>query len=84
MPIEGVNLGVVGIGSGWALVTVFVLMLFRGSVITGREARALQRRLDAAEEREAIKDQTIANFRESVDTSNQLIRAVLDVAQERS
>ena len=81
--IEGLSLGVVGIGSGWAIVTLGVVMLFRGDLRSKREALAQDRRLDAMAETLRHRDEAIANFRDSIETSNLLIKAVLDVAQER-
>lgn len=35
--VDGLPLGQLGIGSGWALVAVFVIMMFRGAIVTRRE-----------------------------------------------
>lgn len=82
--IEGLSLDLLGIGSGWAIVCLVVIMIIRGDLITRREARGWERQVNASQEREAVKDQTIAEFAEAVDTSNSLIRAVLNVAKEQS
>jgi hypothetical protein len=82
--IDGVSLSVLGYGSGWAILALVVLMIVRGKLITPREADGMQRQLDAKDAALAVKDQTIASFKDSVETNNHLIRAVLEVAEERS
>lgn len=74
----------VGVGVAWGIVALAVLMVFRGDLITRREGRALERQLEASVQREAVKDKTIAEFTSAIDTSNAMIRAVLNVAEERS
>lgn len=81
--IDGLSLGTLGIGSGWAIVCLIVVMIFRGDLVTRREHDASERRAIAAEGRSDLKDKTIAEFASAVDTSNSLIKAVLDVAEER-
>lgn len=82
--IDGLSLGTLGIGSGWAIVALGVIMIFRGDLITKREARGLERRADAAVGRLDLKDKTIAEFASVVGTSNAMIKAVLDVAEQRN
>lgn len=82
--IDGLSLGTVGIGSGWAIVCLGVVMIFRGDLVTRREHNGVERQRDAAEGRLDLKDKTIAEFASAADASNSLIKAVLDVAQERT
>lgn len=82
--IEGLDLSVVGYGSGWAIVCLVVVMIFRGTLRTKREADAQDKQLDAMREVLVTKDRTISEFRDSIATSNDLIKAVLDVARERN
>lgn len=35
--LAGIPIGTIGVGSGWALVALFVVMLFRGAIVTRRE-----------------------------------------------
>lgn len=75
--------GVVGIGSGWAIVGIFVLMVFQGKVGTKRELDAYDQQI--AYQRETIDtlNETVANFTVAIEASTAMIRAVLDVAQDR-
>lgn len=81
--MDGLNLDLLGYGSGWAIVCVVVIMIIRGDLITKREARGLERQVSASEAREAVKDETISEFVEAISTSTAMIQAVLDVATER-
>lgn len=76
-------LPVLGYGSGWALLGIVVLMVFNGKLITVREADGMQRQIDAQAETLKVRDETIAGFTEGFATSNELIRAVLKVAEEK-
>ena len=69
---------------GWILVGMCVLGIFRGSLITRREAEGKDRELEAMREILATKDKTIADFTEATAASTAMIKAVLDVARERS
>lgn len=71
------GVGVVGV------VLLFGIMLARGSLVTRREADAKDRQIEALTSALAVKDKTISEFRDAIETSNALIRAVLDVARER-
>lgn len=83
--IEGLDLGVLGAGSGWAVLAVVLLTFFRmvarGRLITPREADAMQRRIDKQDEAIALKDATIAKFTDGIELNNDLVRAFLRVAQ---
>lgn len=85
--MDEATLGVAGIASGWTVVTIMVLGLYRalskGKLITPREAREMQRRIVRLEEALDTKDDTIASFKDSLATSTEAIRAVLEVARER-
>jgi hypothetical protein len=80
--VDGVNLGVLGIGSGWALVALGVLMIFRGQLITKREAANMQRQNDAKDEELKEWRASVPAMRESLETNNHLIRAVLQIAED--
>lgn len=82
--LAGLPLGALGIGSGWALCAVVVLMIFRGDLRTPREAKAQDRRIEALERNLETKDKTIAEFTAASEVSNELIRAMLRVSRERS
>jgi predicted transcriptional regulator len=79
-----VALNLVGYGSGWAIVAVGVLMIFRGRLITKREADGMQRVIDARDKTIELQGVAISAIAESVETNNHLIRAVLKVAEEQS
>jgi predicted transcriptional regulator len=79
-----VALNLVGYGSGWAIVAVGVLMIFRGRLITKREADGMQRVIDARDKTIELQGVAIKAIAESVETNNHLIRAVLKVAEEQS
>lgn len=81
--IEGLSLGTLGIGSGWAIVCLGVVMVFRGDLRTSREAKSQDRQIDSMRGALETKDRTISEFRDVIATSNDLTRAVLDVARER-
>lgn len=70
-------------GAGWTLVGYGVRMIFRGQLLTPREARAMEHRAETAEKAGALKDQTIAEFTDAVSTTNALIASLHDVARER-
>lgn len=82
--VEGLSLGVLGIGSGWAIVCLGVVMIFRGALVTSREANAIERRAEAAEAAGVLKDKTIAEFVDAIGTNNALLASLHDVARERS
>jgi hypothetical protein len=46
---DGLDLTQVGYGSGWAIVAVVVLMIFRGLLVTRREADSYLTRAESAE-----------------------------------
>jgi hypothetical protein len=85
--IEGIDVGVLGAGSGWAVLAIGLLQFFRmvarGRLITPREADAMQRRIDKQDEAIALKDATIAKFTEGIELNNDLVRAFLRVAEKR-
>lgn len=39
--MDGIPLSALGIGSGWAIVALFVIMFFRGDVISGKVHREI-------------------------------------------
>jgi hypothetical protein len=82
--IAGIPLGALGIGSGWALVCVGVIMIFRGDLRTAREARATERQIEALTQANAVANETIREFKDVVATNNKLITDFLAVAKERS
>jgi hypothetical protein len=83
--IDGISLAAVGAGSGWGVLAVVLLTIFRmiarGRLITPREADAMQRRIDKQDESLVLKDATIAKFAEGVELNNDLVRAFLHVAR---
>lgn len=81
--IAGIPIEILGYGSGWAILSLLVIMIFRGDLRTTREAKAQDRHIETLAKSIETKDQTISEFRETIATSNALIQAVLDVAQER-
>lgn len=88
--IDAALLDQLGTGAGWALLGVVVLMIFRGRLITPREARAMERRIEALEAAGIVKDQTISEFSDAISnntsalgTNNALLTSLVHVARER-
>lgn len=53
--MDGIPLAGLGVGSGWAIVALFVIWLFRGTVVTGAEhKRALGEKDRQIERSEAL------------------------------
>ena len=80
---------ILGIGSGWAIVCALVMMLFRGDIITKREARAMERRIEALTKALETRDEQVnLLLKETVPTINTFlddIRIAAEVARrERS
>lgn len=74
--VEGTLLSGLGYGSGWALVAMVVVMIFRGTLITRREADALRdensslrRTLDEAMRQNTLLMQSTAPVVESTFTA---------------
>jgi len=67
-----------------ALLLIAVLMVFRGTLVTRREVDSKDREIAYLREAGVEKDKTIADFKEAIDTSNAMIAAMVQVAQERS
>jgi len=67
-----------------ALLLLAVLMIFRGTLVPRREVDSKDREIAYLREAGVEKDKTIADFKEAIDTSNAMIAAMVQVAQERS
>jgi uncharacterized coiled-coil protein SlyX len=77
-------------GLGWGIVGQVVRMVFKGQLLTPREAKAMERRLDKLEETAGVKDETISEFvaaiqgvKEVVATNNALLASLTAVAREQ-
>lgn len=77
-------------GLGWGIVGQVVRMVFKGQLLTPREAKAMERRLDRLEETAGVKDETISEFvdaihgvKEVVATNNALLSSLYAVAREQ-
>lgn len=77
-------------GLGWGIVGQVVRMVFKGQLLTPREAKAMEKRLDRLEETAAVKDATISEFvtaihgvKEVVATNNSLLSSLHVVAGEQ-
>lgn len=82
--LEGIPAGLPN-GIGVVAVVLFVgVLLFRGTLVTRREADAKDRQIEALTAANAEKDHTISDFKDAIATSNSLIKAVLDVAREQT
>lgn len=57
--IDGVGLPQVGLGSGWALVAVFVILVFRGSLVPRRTYDDMVHDRDEWRTESRVKDQQI-------------------------
>lgn len=76
--------------AGWAIVGQVVRMVFRGQLLTPREAKAMERRIEALETASSVKDETISEFKDAISnntsalgTNNALLSSLVRVAQER-
>lgn len=76
--------------AGWAIVGQVVRMVFRGHLLTPREAKAMERRIDALEASSIVKDETISEFKDAISnntsalgTNNSLLTSLVNVAQEK-
>lgn len=67
----------------WVLLGWVVRMIVRGQLLTPREARAMETRAENAEKAGVLKDQTIAEFADSHNTTNALIASLHDVVREQ-
>ena len=90
MDALGVPLNALGVGAGWAIVGVVVLMIFRGQLLTPREARGMERRMEAQASTIEQQNKTIAEFAAAVNgvkdvvaTNNALISSIYTVAREK-
>lgn len=90
MDALGIPLGTLGYGSGWAIVALGVVMIFRGLLLTPREARAMERRMEAQASTIEQQNKTIAEFTRAVDgvkdvvaTNNALLSSLYTVAREQ-
>lgn len=89
--IEGVALPAVGLGSGWALVAVFVVLIYRGLLVPrrtyddkvhdGNEWRAESRIKDA---QIAEKDEQLRHMAEVGKTVDHIMRSLPHTADPRS
>lgn len=57
--LGGIPLSGLGIGSGWALVCIGVIMLFRGTLVTRREVDAKDRTIEALMQSVKDKDEQL-------------------------
>jgi hypothetical protein len=86
----GIPLATLGYGSGWAIVALGVVMIFRGLLLTPREAAAMERRMEAQASTIEQQNKTIAAFATAVDgvkdvvaTNNSLLSSLYTVASEQ-
>lgn len=77
-------------GLGWGIVGQVVRMVFKGQLLTPREAKAMERRIDKLEQTGLVKDETISEFvaaihgvKEVVATNNALLASLHTVAREQ-
>lgn len=81
--LGGIPLNLIGYGSGWAIVALVVVMIFRGKLLTPREADAMERRMAAQASTIEQQNKTIAEFVDAISTNNALLASLHDVARER-
>jgi hypothetical protein len=81
--LGGIPLNLVGYSAGWAIVALVVVMIFRGLLLTPREARAMERRMEAQASTIEQQNRTIAEFVDAISTNNALLASLYDVARER-
>lgn len=81
--LGGIPLDLLGYGSGWAIVAMGVVMIFRGRLLTPREAAAMERRIEAQASTIEQQNKTIAEFVDAISTNNALLASLHDVARER-
>lgn len=77
-------------GLGWGIVGQVVRMVFKGQLLTPREARAMERQLELKDAAMIVKDETISEFREAISnntsaiaTNNALLGSLVNVAREK-
>lgn len=84
----GILIGAAGLG--WGIVGQVVRMVFKGQLLTPREARAMERRNDRLEETAGVLRETNSEFvtaiqgvKEVVATNNALLSSLYTVAREQ-
>lgn len=71
-----------GIGSGWAIVCVLVLMLFRGTLVTRREVDAKDKHIEALTSLLSTKDEQLTLvLKETAPTLTTFLEDVRDAAR---
>jgi hypothetical protein len=84
--IEGIPLSALGYGSGWALVAVFVIMLFRGAIVTRREhdgtTQDLRAQVEALREtNKHLAEQNSVMLQSAMPTVNSVLTALHQAAE---
>jgi ABC-type transporter Mla subunit MlaD len=83
--VEGLDLSPLtglGIGSGWAIVCLLVIMLFRGTLVTRREVDAKDRYIEALTQALSTKDEQLTLvLKETAPTLTTFLEDVRDAAR---